>query len=193
MNIFYILYYYIINILNFMNKYLRNGKDDSDDEFNDTEIEPEIENSAPEIGTIPVDIPVPKATPVKKATKKQTSTPKIPNSHVCGECGEAFARNTCLTRHIKELRCPVKRKQTLSKEAEYDAREKRLRDLETEITNKILKSQEKIKKPRKKREVKAKVKPTQTPQQQKQQQPQKVQVGVSKQTQPQKKKTCINF
>jgi hypothetical protein len=49
MNIFYILYNYIINILNLMNKYLRNRKDDSDDEFSDTEIAPENENIAPEM------------------------------------------------------------------------------------------------------------------------------------------------
>jgi hypothetical protein len=122
MNIFYILNNYVINILNLMNKYLRNRKDDSDDEFSDTEIAPENENIAPEMTeTIPADIP--KAIPVKKATKKRDSIRKIAKVHVCGDCGEAFARNTCLTRHIKELRCPVKRKQSLSEEAKYDARE----------------------------------------------------------------------
>jgi hypothetical protein len=188
MNIFYILYNYIINLLNLMNKYLRNGKDESDDEYSDTETAPEIENIAPEIEeTINVDIP--KEIPVKKATKKQPTAPKIPKSYVCGECGEAFARNTCLTRHVNELRCPVKRKKAVSKEAEYDAREKRLLKMEAEITNKILKAQEKVKKPRKKREVKPKAKPAPPVQTRSVAAPPVLQ----NQQQPQKKKTIINF
>jgi hypothetical protein len=77
--------------------------------------------------------------------------PTVPKVHVCGLCGEQFARATCLTRHVNESRCPIKRQQPVNKEQEYADREKRLRDLETEISNKILKSQEMVVKPRKKR------------------------------------------
>ena len=119
-----------------MSQILRRGEIDSDDEYDNTEQAPQIQTPAPQIPT-----------PVNVKETKPAKVPKIPKVHVCEHCGETFARSTSLTKHVKELRCQVKRRQTLDKQLELAEKERKLRDLENEISNKILKSQENFKKP----------------------------------------------
>jgi hypothetical protein len=132
-----------------MSAILRRGDKDSDDEYTDTEETPINHTEAPEINYTEAPIIAPKPTRPK-------GPPKTPKSHVCQKCGESFARNTCLTRHIKELRCPILRNESLNKEAELTARERRIQEMENQIADKLIKSQEKIKKPRKPRVAKPK-------------------------------------
>jgi hypothetical protein len=137
---------------------LRRGDVDSDDEYSDTEEAPQIQPTAPAIQEQPININVGKSKRIPKP-KAIKAEPKIPKVHVCQHCGEQFARNTSLTKHINELRCPIKRRKTLDKELQLLEKEKQLRELESEISNKILKSQEKVKKPRKTRVAKPKAPP----------------------------------
>jgi hypothetical protein len=165
-----------------MSNILRRGKDDSDDEYTDTEPAPQTMPVAPANNYIEPTVTMP-ATVKPKYIRKPPTVPKV---HICGDCGEHFARATTLTRHVNELRCTVKRQQSMSKEQEYADREKRLRDLETEISNKILKSQEKVVKPRKKRVAKPKAPPVQQAQPVHQAQP-------VQQQQPQRRRPIVNF
>ena len=157
-----------------MSKILRRGDEITNNEESDAEQAPKVETPTPQIMN----------------TKQSKTKPpgKIPKVHVCGDCGEQFARNTCLTKHIKELRCPVIRRRTLDKELELAEKEKKLRDLESEISNKILKAQEKVKKTRKPRVAKPKALPN-SPAQQPVKQPTKEVV----QQQPKRQGTIINF
>ena len=92
-----------------MSQYLRQGNDVTEDEYSETETVPKIEN------------PLPKPNKQKEKAIKAPSavkpvSPKIPKVHVCEHCGEHFATNSILTRHINELRCPVRRQQSMQKE-----------------------------------------------------------------------------
>jgi hypothetical protein len=163
-----------------MSKILRRGEIDSDDEYSDTEETPEIQPVAPEIS------PAVEFKPSRKAPKAKIE-PKIPKIHVCPHCSETFARNASLVRHIDDMRCTVSRRATIDREKEFDMRERRLRDLENEISNKILKSQEKVKKERKPRVAKPKAPPN-SPVQPVQQQQQYQQPQIQ-----QRKRPIVNF
>ena len=147
-----------------MPKFLRNDEPSSDDDsvaevetvqdVKDKQSAPEKNDSAPEKMTSEPEKNI--SDPEKK---KKDRTPKVPKNYVCELCGESFARSTCLTRHIKELRCPIKRKQSLQKELELLERETKLKQQEDEINAKLLSSE---KQPRKKREAKPKTEQKET-------------------------------
>ena len=132
-----------------MSKILRRGDIDSDDEYDDTVETPQTLPPAPPNTPVEVVNSTVEFKPIKKGKP-------MPKTHTCEHCGEQFSRNASLVRHIEDMRCTVSRRASIDRVNELDMRERKLRDLENEISNKILKSQEKVKKERKPRVAKPK-------------------------------------
>jgi hypothetical protein len=133
-----------------MSKYLRTNDIDSDDDSSESE----EETTKQEI--VIIDQPVQPSAPNKAPKKGKDAPKKESKTNQCHLCSESFSRASSLVRHIQELRCQVKRSSSIKREQEMTAREQRLKDLENDLSNRILKSQEKEKKPRKKRVAKPK-------------------------------------